>query len=60
MAIINEKGFYGMISGVATTVLLQPFENIKMALMLPPHKLQKMHQDNNFFNNIKTSCLYIN
>jgi hypothetical protein len=33
---ISEKGFYGMFSGVITTALLQPFENIKMALMLPP------------------------
>jgi hypothetical protein len=33
---INEKGVYGMVSGVTTTLLLQPFENIKMALMIPP------------------------
>ena len=40
---INEKGFYGLCSGVTTTILLQPFENIKMALMLPPRKLQALH-----------------
>lgn len=36
LTMISEKGFYGMFSGVITTALLQPFENIKMALMLPP------------------------
>lgn len=37
---INEKGFYGLLSGVFTTGILQPFENIKMALMLPPEDLK--------------------
>jgi hypothetical protein len=37
---INEKGIFGMISGVITTALLQPFENIKMALMIPPLELK--------------------
>jgi hypothetical protein len=40
---INDKGLYGMVSGVATTILLQPFENIKMALMIPPHRLKHLH-----------------
>ena len=57
---INEKGVYGMISGVATTILLQPFENIKMALMIPPRRLEKQHLNNNVFNNIISSCRYIN
>lgn len=35
----HDKGILGMISGVITTALLQPFENVKMALMLPPKDL---------------------
>jgi hypothetical protein len=37
---ISDKGVFGMISGVVTTVMLQPFENIKMALMIPPLSTQ--------------------
>ena len=37
---ISEKGVYGMVSGRVTTALLQPFENVKMALMIPPWKLR--------------------
>ena len=36
----HDKGILGMISGVITTALLQPFENLKMALMLPPKNLE--------------------
>ena len=56
---ISEKGFYGMFSGVITTALLQPFENIKMALMLPPRELKPIHEANNVFTNTKSSCKYI-
>ena len=56
---ISESGVYGMISGVTSTILLQPFENIKMALMIPPHRLQQLHQQGNVIQNITTSCKYI-
>jgi len=56
---ISEKGFYGMFSGVVTTALLQPFENIKMALMLPPRELKPQFLQNNVLVNINTSCKYI-
>ena len=49
-----------MISGVGTTILLQPFENIKMALMLPPHKLKDLHANNSVYSNIISSYRYIN
>lgn len=49
-----------MISGVATTILLQPFENIKMALMIPPYRLKQLHQQGSILSNIITSCKYIN
>lgn len=56
---ISEKGFYGMVSGVITTALLQPFENIKMALMLPPRELKHLHASSNVFQNCASSCRYI-
>jgi hypothetical protein len=56
---ISEKGFYGMVSGVITTVMLQPFENIKMALMLPPRELKAQHARSNVIENSRTSCRYI-
>jgi hypothetical protein len=40
---ISEKGVFGMLSGVVSTALLQPFENIKMALMLPPREIATAH-----------------
>lgn len=49
-----------MISGVVTTILLQPFENIKMALMIPPYRLKELHHESNTLANIITSCKYIN
>ena len=48
-----------MVSGSITTALLQPFENVKMALMIPPWKLRESHATNNVLHNIKTSCSYI-
>ncbi len=45
-----------MISGVITTALLQPFENIKMALMIPPKRL---NLNNNFIVNIKSASIFI-
>ncbi len=35
----HDQGILGMISGVLTTALLQPFENVKVALMIPPKDL---------------------
>ena len=59
VVMMSDKGFFGMVSGVITTALLQPFENIKMALMLPPRELKPIHLKNNVFQNTKTSCEYI-
>lgn len=36
---ISQNGLLGMLSGIISTALLQPFENIKMALMIPPQTL---------------------
>lgn len=53
---INEMGFYGLLSGIATTSVLQPFENVKMALMIPPKDLKLGH---NFISNFFNSARYI-
>jgi hypothetical protein len=52
----SDKGIYGMISGIITTSILQPFENIKMALMLPPKDLKL---NNNVIKNVSLSYSYI-
>lgn len=48
-----------MVSGVVTTVLLQPFENIKMALMIPPRRLVAQHAQGNILSNTVSSYKYI-
>lgn len=53
---ISQSGVFGMVSGVITTALLQPFENIKMALMIPPKDL---NLNNNFMVNINSASKYI-
>lgn len=53
---ISDKGLYGLLSGVVTTGILQPFENIKMALMLPPKNLQLTP---NFLRNMQLASKYI-
>lgn len=55
---ISDKGLYGLFAGVITTGILQPLENIKMALMLPPKVLQNSFNNNLIFN-FKTSCQFI-
>ncbi len=52
---INDKGFYGLFSGIFTTSLLQPFENVKMALMIPPQALQQ-RMTNNFIINLRSAA----
>lgn len=45
-----------MIAGVATTVILQPFENLKVALMIPP---KDMALKNNFLLDMQVAVRYI-
>ena len=53
---LSQNGLYGMISGVITTALLQPFENVKMAIMIPPASL-KLNE--NFVSNIASASRFI-
>lgn len=45
-----------MISGMLTTAILQPFETVKMAIIVPPHNLTLT---NNFAKNISLAIQYI-
>ena len=47
---------FGLLSGMLTTSVLQPFENVKMALMLPPKDLVLGH---NFITNFARASKYI-
>jgi hypothetical protein len=53
---ISEKGFYGLTAGVLTTSILQPFETVKMALMLPP---QSLKLSNDSIKNVWLATKYI-
>ncbi len=53
---VSQNGLFGMMSGVISTALLQPFENIKMALMIPPKTL---NLKSNFAVNIGKASNYI-
>lgn len=50
------NGVFGYIAGMANAALLQPLENIKMAIILPPSKLKL---SNNFVLNVFLSAKYI-
>jgi hypothetical protein len=45
-----------LLSGIASTSILQPFENVKMALMIPPRDLKL---SNNAFINLLRGSRYI-
>ena len=53
---ISDKGLYGLVAGIITTGTLQPFENVKMALMISPKDLKIT---NNFLTNFSTAAKYI-
>ena len=53
---INDKGFFGLVAGITTTAVLQPFQNIKMALMITPKDLKTT---SNFWTNAVRATQYI-
>jgi hypothetical protein len=53
---MDKNGVYGYIAGITTAAILQPLDNIKMALMLPPRDLPLT---NNFIRNIYLSVKYL-
>ena len=51
-----RKGYYGYLAGLLTTVTLQPLDNIKMALIVPPSNL---NFSSNFVTNVIRASKYI-
>ena len=56
MQYIEKKGAIGSLAGLITSVTLQPMENIKMVLLVPPKDLQL---SNNFFKNVCIVTKYL-
>jgi hypothetical protein len=52
----QSHGILGWIAGVITAGILQPLENIKVAMILPPKDLKL---GNNIISNILTTKYYI-
>jgi hypothetical protein len=52
----RKNGYYGYLAGTTTAIILQPLDNIKMTLIVPPNKLSLC---SNFITNIYLACKYI-
>jgi hypothetical protein len=52
----RKHGYYGYIAGTTTAVMLQPLDNIKMTLIVPPKKLSL---SSNCIANVYRACKYI-
>lgn len=52
----KSNGYYGYLAGTTTAAILQPLDNIKMALIVPPSKLSLT---NNFLKNVYLAYSYI-
>lgn len=53
---MSNKGQYGFISGSIAAAALQPLENIKMVLMIPPNDVAFT---SNFLRNIPIASRYL-
>ncbi len=52
----RKNGYYGYVAGTTTAAVLQPLDNIKMALIVPPNKLSL---STNFLKNVYLASRYI-
>lgn len=53
---MDKNGIYGYISGMTSAIILQPLDNIKMILMMPPKDIKFT---NNFVKNGYISIQYL-
>lgn len=53
---VTQNGLYGCIAGVVNAAILQPLDNIKMGLIVPPKELPL---SNNFINNLPRVFKYL-
>lgn len=47
----SNSCYYGLLSGLITAATLQPLDNIKMTIMIPPSRLEN-RLSSNFANNL--------
>jgi len=52
----RKNGYYGYLAGTTTAAVLQPLDNIKMALIVPPNKLSL---SSNFLKNVYLATRFI-
>lgn len=52
----TDLGFYGYLAGIINAALLQPLDNIKMALMFPPKELPL---SNRFLSNLQNVSQFL-
>lgn len=52
----SKNGYFGSVAGTVTVTILQPLDNIKMALIMPPNKLEL---SSNFVKNVYLAIRYI-
>lgn len=52
----GKNGYYGYLAGTTTAAVLQPLDNIKMALIVPPNKLTL---STNFMRNLYLAFSYL-
>ena len=53
---MEKRNFYGYFSGFVSSVTLQPLENIKMVMLVPPSDLKLT---SNFLSNVSASTRYL-
>lgn len=53
---MEKNGLYGSLAGFIAATTLQPLENIKMVMLVPPKELQL---SNNFLKNVSISTNFL-
>lgn len=53
---MERNGLYGSLAGFVAATALQPLENIKMVMLVPPKEVKMAH---NFFKDVVISTKYL-